>query len=304
MSATPNLEEWLRDTLARLVLQAPENRLSDFQDWPVFDSPLVGIADGDDPIFGVFSRVVSPGHLNPRGFLRKHSLPEADVSAVRVVSWVLPFCARIRRSNRNQEWPSALYSLARNNGSALNWKIGRRLTSALQKKGFAAVVPMLTREYDAFRSSEHTFSSTWSERHVAYAAGRGSFGLNGCLITPRGGMVRLGSLVTNLPVRITPRKRSDYRAPCLRDGGKTCGFCLERCPAHALDGNGLDKSKCYARRQTIRHKFLSSYSEKFQMLPSPIIKSGRTEVGFSLGCALCVSGVPCEASDAPLDKEA
>jgi epoxyqueuosine reductase len=304
MNTPPNLEQWLRDTVARLVLHAPENRLSDFQNGPVFDSPLVGVADGDDSIFGLFRRVVSPDHLGPRDLLSRHSRPEADLNTVRVISWVLPFCTQIRRSNRNQDWPSALYSIARNNGGALNWKISRRLTAILQKRGFAAVAPRLTGEYDTFRSLEHTFSSSWSERHIAYAAGLGLFGLNGCLITPRGAMVRLGSLVTNLPVCVTPRNASDHRAPCLRDGGNTCGLCLERCPADALAGSGLDKSKCYARRQAIRQRFLDAYSIQFRMLPAPIVKSGRRELGLSLGCALCASGVPCEASDTALNGEA
>lgn len=63
-------------------------------------------------------------------------------------------------------------------------------------------------EYDAFRSPEFTFSSSWSERHVAYAAGLGNFGLNGCLITSLGTSVRFASLVTSLPLEVTVEKRS------------------------------------------------------------------------------------------------
>ena len=213
------------------------------------------------------------------------------------MSWVLPYSPEVRRSNRIQEWPSHVYSVARNNGGALLHELGRRMVEFVRGQGFAAVAPALTDEYDAFRSPECTFASTWSERHVAFAAGLGSFGLNGSLITPKGAMVRLGSLVTNMPLRVAGREEKDHRAPCLRDGGKNCGHCLARCPVQAISADGLDKSRCYDRRRVIREKFLESYASKFRMLSAPIVKSGRREAGYSLGCGLCYSGVPCEASD-------
>ena len=37
-------------------------------------------------------------------------------------------------------------------------------------------------------------ASTWSERHVAYVSGLGTFGLSGGLITAKGQAVRLGSV--------------------------------------------------------------------------------------------------------------
>ena len=132
---------------------------------------------------------------------------------------------------------------------------------------------------------------------MAYAAGLGRFGLNGCLITPRGAMVRLGSLVTDAPLDVRPRREADHRAPCLRDGGAGCGLCLRKCPAGAISSSGLDKEKCYLRRQAIRERSLGDYSGKFRMLAAPIVKGGRKADGFSLGCALCSSGVPCESAD-------
>ena len=288
---------WIEQTVSRLVLEAPENQLVDFGDQPIFDAPLVGIADGDDPLFEVFCKVVSPRHLLPREILRRNSPVGADLTRVSVIVWVLPFTAAIRRSNRVQGWPSRLYSMARNNGGALNYRIRHRLTEILRRSRNAAVAPVLTEEYDAFRTPEHTFSSSWSERHIAYAAGLGRFGLNGCLITPLGTSVRLGSIVTNLPLERTSQKHDNYRAPCLESGGQGCGVCIDRCPVQAISRDGLDKSKCYAMRKAVRERYLEQYTPSLHMLPAPIVKSGERIYGYSLGCALCQCGVPCEGSN-------
>lgn len=286
----------IEEAISLAVLESVENQLPEFGDRHIFDRPSVGIADGDDDTFQTFRRAVSPNHILPREILERHAPPGTDLSAVRVVSWALPYSVEVRRSNRETEWPSELYSVARNNGGALNGHLSQSLQGWLRERGYAAVCPSLDAAYDAFRTPEYTFSSTWSERHVAFAAGLGNFGLHGLLITSRGTMVRLGSLVTNLPLPVTSARDGEYRAPCLRDGGRGCGFCRDRCPVSAILRSGLDKSKCFGRRQAIRRRFLQPYVQKFGLIPSPIVRSGKREHGFSLGCALCSTAVPCEAS--------
>ncbi len=286
-----DLTAWIEQTVSELVLGAPENLLRDFDGQPIFGAPLVGVADGDDPLFETFRSVVGPDHLLPRVVLRHQSPADAAPVQVRVIAWALPFTQVIRRSNQGSGLPSRLYSLARCNGGALNHEVRRRLAEMLHEHGYAAVAPVLTEEYDAHRSPAHTFSSAWSERHVAYAAGLGQFGLNGCLITPLGASVRLGSVVTNLLIEPTRRTCEDHRALCLQTGGRACGRCIDRCPVGAISETGLDKSKCYGMRQTVRGRFLEAYTRTLHMLPAPV--GGRAS-GYSLGCALCQCGVPCE----------
>ncbi len=294
MSSAP---ECVRQLIAESLTDLPGNRLIDFGDTPVFDLPLVGAVDGRDPIFAVFREVVGPGHLMPPEILERHSRTSADLSFVSVVCWALPFSSEVRRSNRGSDWPSAQYSVARNNGGAAIGEMSRRLTDKLLALGYAAVSPLLTEDYDAFRSAEHGFSSTWSERHVAYAAGLGRFGLHGSLITPIGSSVRFGSLIVNLPAGTAPARAADYRASCLADGGATCGICRERCPVRAISDMGMDKERCYMRRNEIRERRLAGYADMYHMLPSPIVKNGTRKPGCSLGCALCQCGVPCEDMD-------
>ncbi len=161
-----------------------------------------------------------------------------------MVVWALPFAEGVRESNRAGRWPSRLYSLARNNGGALNHLLRERVVQLLSDEGSAAVAPILSAAYNAFRSPEHTYSSTWSERHAAFAAGLGRFGLNNALITPRGSSARIGSVVTDLDVEPTPAPYDDHRAPCRASGGRLCGKCMERCPVGAVSAEGMDKARC------------------------------------------------------------
>lgn len=287
----------LDHTISQLFLQSSENQLKDFPGISIFDQPFFGVADGDDPLFKEFQKTVSSQHLIPREILKSYAKKNTDLSCIRVISWVLPYTEDIRDSNRNSNWPSKLYSLARNNGGALNHRASLRLTEMLKGQGFAAISPMHTREYDAFRSQEHTFSSTWSERHVAFAAGLGRFGLNGSLITARGSNVRFGSLITNIDLEPNISDGRDYRAACLKSSGKDCTACIKRCPVGAITESGMEKSKCYAMRQAVRKRYLDSYSQELHMLPAPVVKNGKREEGYSLGCALCQCGVPCEGQD-------
>jgi epoxyqueuosine reductase QueG len=239
----------------------------------------------------------------PRQILEHYSGKNGDFKDIRVISWALPFTSEIRRSNRGRTWPSVLYSIARNNGGALNYHLSRRLTAIFQKKGIAAASPILLQEYDAFWDPAHVISSTWSERHVAYAAGLGRFGLNGSLITPAGSHVRLGSIVVSYPLETTRQNKNEYKSPCFESGGEDCGICMKRCPAKAISAQGLEKQKCYERRQAIRERLLDEYARKYHLIPAPIAKSGKKYLGYSLGCALCQCGVPCEGIDPYLHEK-
>jgi epoxyqueuosine reductase QueG len=236
-------------------------------------------------------------HLDPRAFLKRHSPPESDLTHVRVIVWVLPFAPEVRRSNQKRSHPSRLYSLARNNGGALIYRMSLRLLEVLRDQGAAAAAPTVTAEYDVSRVPGFTFSSTWSQRHAAYCAGLGRFGLNGALITPLGINVRLGSVATALPLEPTPRKHDDHRAPCLQDQGESCGLCRDRCPADAISSQGLDKNRCQRFRKEIREKYLKRYLQEMKLLPTPISINGEMRDRYSLGCALCQCGVPCEERD-------
>jgi len=298
MNGGPELTRgWLERTIVRLVAGAPENRLTGISGGVVFDPPLVGIAKGEDPLFDEFARAVGPRHLEPNAFLHSRFPQGPRIRGVSVISWVLPFSPKVRESNRGKEWPSSLYSLARNQGQAVNQRVGRRLAALLKVKGLAAAAPTLTGDYDIFHSPEFAYSSTWSERHVAFAAGLGRFGLNGSLITPLGSNVRLGSLVVGAALEPSPRPSGTHRAACLESRGDVCRRCVDRCPVGAISPEGLDKRKCSARRKAVCERSLASLQKKYLLKRFRLPIDGARRWSYPLGCALCQCGLPCEGRD-------
>ncbi|MCX7886925.1 MAG: 4Fe-4S binding protein [Verrucomicrobiae bacterium] len=75
--------------------------------------------------------------------------------------------------------------------------------------------------------------SSWSERHVAYIAGLGTFGLHTSFITEKGASGRLDSIVTELGITPTLRTCKSIYDNCIK-----CFRCVRRCPVGAIKETG------------------------------------------------------------------
>lgn len=117
--------------------------------------------------------------------------------------------------------------------------------------------------------------SNWSERHVAYAAGLGTFGLHRALITEKGTAGRLGSVVTTLELTPTKRIYKSYDEYCLYLTQGKCGACMRRCPPLAITDKGKDNQIC---EEYIGREILSRFAPRY-------------------GCAKCSISVPCESKN-------
>jgi epoxyqueuosine reductase QueG len=274
------MEQETRDEIRRFVLENPANRLPDREE-RYFDAPLVGFAAAADPLFSDYKRIIGDFHLTPEEILEAACGP--GPRAASVICWVLPIALETRESNRRQErWPSLPWSLTRTHGEALNAALRRHVVAWLEGRGHRAVAPQLAPCWQELADSPVGIASRWSERHAAYAAGLGTFSLNDGLITPAGIAHRLGSVVTDLPLPPSPRSFRDHRANCLFFREGTCGLCIDRCPAGAIDRTGHDKSRC---REYV-------YGE--------IPRAVGAEYGVpQTGCGLCQTRVPCEAMVPP-----
>jgi epoxyqueuosine reductase QueG len=285
----------LENAIKKHVMSSPSNRLPAFDGEPIFEKPLVGFADGDDPIFEQYRHAVADFHMTPREALSKHlaAEPGADASkppTVSVISWVLPFDKEIRLSNRREKrGPSLRWNHARWNGQDLIEELSRRVVSLLEDLGQCAVAPELTPSFE-MRDTPNGLASTWSQRHMAYAAGLGTFGLSDGFITPRGLAIRCGSVVTDMGVPPSPRPYANHQANCLFYAYGSCGRCMKRCPGGAISEAGHDKRRCLEVLIVEQKPWFDG-------------AHGGGYIGKYAGCGLCQTGVPCEHRIPPVPRK-
>ena len=250
----------------------------DRADVPIMGPPLVSVADAVDPWFGRLKQIIGEFHWTAQEALMT-VFPEGRARSV--VCWSLPVSQIARKANRNEDrFPARQWSCVRNSSTALLKRMGTGLVETLREAGFAAMVPAQSPEYDVSIHEGAGLAARWSERHIAFVAGLGTFGLSGGLITAHGIAHRLGSVVTEAEITPTPRSYGDDPfAWCLMSSKNTCGACISRCPVDSVGETikARDKEAC------------------FQHLREAAQRAAKV-FGFdgSYGCGLCQTGVPCE----------
>lgn len=281
----------INDFIKTAVTASPENALFLIDDSPIFEEPLVAFADGEDPLFYEYKKVIGTFHLTPREMLERtpptaNQNPEKGIEEISVICWVLPFAKRVRASNaRRESWPSLRWTHATHYGEILNDSLRRQLVHFLARQGRLAVAPILSPLWIRHEDHPEGPTSNWSERHALYAAGMGTFGLSDGFITERGMAMRCGSVVVNLRLPPTPRKYRSHTENCPFYIDKSCSMCIDRCPGNAITAKGHDKKQCFK----YRHEFFGYINR--------ICGAGIS------GCGLCQTGVPCESGIPPAATE-
>lgn len=272
------MEQIIRDEIRDFVLTSPDNRLPG-SDQRFYDEPLVGFAAADDPLFASFKSVIGPYHLTPDEIMTE-CYGTLSGQATTVICWILPITRSTRESNRRQErTPSREWAQTRSDGERFNSLLRMFVVELLRRSGMRAVAPLLSGMWRPVREEPAGLSSTWSERHAAYAAGLGTFSLSDGLITDKGIAHRCGSVVTDAPIPPKPhREPLDHRANCLFFNGGSCGACIRRCPVGAISEQGHDKEKC---RQYVYDELRTTIGQSYGIMET--------------GCGLCQTRVPCEA---------
>jgi epoxyqueuosine reductase len=273
-----SIASWICRSVEAFVVESALNRLVEIDGSPIFDRPLVGLADGDDSLFARYKEIIGPFHRTPREALAEEAPIEAG-EPVGVVAWILPITQTTRDSNRERDRsPSMRWAHTKQYGEALNDALRRHLVALLREAGYRACAPALSPAFKVVRDEAvRPPSANWSERHIAYAAGLGTFGLSDGLITARGIAHRCGSVVVGTQLEPTPRVYVGPYDYCLFHSQGTCGACMARCPAGAITAEGHDKALCgaYTGRE--------------------LGELHRQEYGVTqLTCGLCQVGVPCE----------
>ncbi|NTW66331.1 MAG: epoxyqueuosine reductase [Nitrospirae bacterium] len=270
--------EWIRTCVEDFVSRSPENTLGFSRHEKVFDRPLVGFAAGTDSLWQVYRDHIGAFYLTPADIFLA-SFPGSMVSPeeLTVVSWILPSTTRTRQEQAGQtRFPSERWARTRHYGELFNNALRRRLVAELANAEVQAVAPLLSPSWQRSDEGNYAPCSNWSERHAAYAAGLGTFGLCDGLITPVGKAHRTGSVIACVKVPPSERPYQDHHAYCLHFTHGTCGKCIARCPVKALSREGHDKKRC---REYTEHR-MNEYMRKAFGIDN-------------YACGLCQCGVPC-----------
>lgn len=253
----------------------------------IWDDPLVGFADGDDPLFSEYKKIIGDFHMTPREFLEMHLQKKAlgyhRPEKISVLTYFLPSTKLTRDTMRKEsEICSLRWNYSRWFGQEFNFRLQRHLITFLENMGYHAIAPKLETCFAVKFEGPVATASRWSQRHIGYVAGLGTFSINDSFITAKGLAGRMGSIVCGAPIDPTPRLAKGYRENCLFACEGTCGLCIKRCPVGAISEKGHDKAKCWAYLKTgmLQRAKEQRRTEKF--------------IGWYIGCGFCQTGVPCE----------
>jgi len=269
---------WI-EGIIRLYVDSPENTMKSESNERAWAEPLVGFSSGADPLYAFYKEDIGSFYITPPEWFGV-TFPDLDVETEKltVISWVLPQTQATKAEHRlPRKMPNERWARSRIFGEEFNNRLRGHVVETLGEAGIPAVAPMLSPHWKGETSEKYSFASSWSERHAAYAAGLGTFGLCDGLITPKGKAMRAGSVIAMIEIEPTPRSYTDHHAYCLWYAKGTCKECVPRCPAGAISEAGHDKDKC-----------------------RPYVRSTRKYVeetfGFEgYGCGFCQTGVACES---------
>ena len=232
----------------------------------VLEEPLVGFAAADDPLF---DRYADPGAIGPEWRHPREWMPRART----VAALFFPFSEEVRARHRRSKGPI---------GEAWNVAYGKHfqvvdefldaLIAALDAEGVVAVVPTRDASFEQVSRpvavdgvDDLHFGVSWSNRHAAFAAGLGTFGIHRHIITQKGCCGGLATLVLDCGIAPTERAYTELYEHCTR-----CGACVRRCPVDAISVERLRNIKTCSEHGM----------ELFQ--------------AYRGACGKCLVGIPCE----------
>jgi epoxyqueuosine reductase len=282
MTEVGELAAWVEGIIKEFV-ESPENTLMNAANERAWAEPLVGFSSGADPLYRFYKGDIGHFYLTPIEWFEK-TFPgvEASLEELTVISWILPQTEATKAENRRQRaYPSERWARSRIFGEKANVKLRGHIAEALIEAGYPAVAPMNAPLWARGTSKRYGYASNWSERHAAYAAGLGTFGLCDGLITPLGKAMRAGSVIARIQIPPSARPYEDHHSYCLLYMRGTCGECIPRCPVGAISEEGHNKARCSDHLNATRKYVESIYGFK------------------GYGCGLCQTGVPCESRIPP-----
>jgi len=231
----------------------------------LFDAPIFAFGGADDELYEQFKREEAIG---------SHFIPPLEwlSSAKTVIAIFFPYSEQIKEANsKDYEWPAPEWLHARYDGQIFLKETVLYIQQLLIDAGYNSIAPAFDKRFSSGDTSNKSidaaarFTSNWSERHIAYACGLGTFGLSKGLITEKGVCGRFSSILTELDLPKDVRKYKGLYEYCTM-----CKKCIPNCPPRAITNDGKEHILCsdFIDTTIARHK--PRY-----------------------GCGKCQVGVPC-----------
>jgi hypothetical protein len=233
-------------------------------------------------------------------------------SKLRILSIICPYVEKIRKAgservikkddvvpsnSQNGEeveiiLPAEIYSIGRNFANPFKIEVANQMIEYFKNLGYNAIGGAISSSFNL-----KGFKSNWSERHIAFASGLGTFSLHEGFISEVGCNIRITSVITDAPLKVTPRANDDPYGNCLYYSEGSCRKCEENCPGDAIDENGHDKLKCWTYGNYIKlhmnERFGSLLKPHYRRVNGEIRNYDYLKKNAPVGCAFCQFNVPC-----------
>jgi epoxyqueuosine reductase len=271
--------KWITNLIRDFIEHSPVNSLGKDSNKKAWAEPLVGFSNGADSLYDFYKKDIGDFFLTPHdAFVQEFPQSQVRASDLTVVTWILPQTDDTKAAQREMTiFPSEEWMRAKVFGERVNDMLRKYVVESLQDEGQQAVAPVLSPTFREIISEKYNYASPWSERHAAYAAGLGTFGLCDGLITPKGKAMRCGSVIVDVEIPPSERPYSNHRAYCLFFANESCTACIDQCPIQAISKEGHDKDVCVRHLEKAKTRAMKKY-------------------GFgSDACGLCQVDVPCES---------
>ena len=233
----------------------------------IYEAPIFAFGSADDELYAKYKSfdIIGDHFLSPTEWM-----PNAKT----VISLFLPYTDEIKTANSEDlRWPADEWLHGRYEGHNLLKQLLEYLVEVISESGFKSLSPSTDPRLKSGNKEKNIkFTSNWSERHVAYACGLGTFGLSKGIITKKGMAGRLGSILTELNLPRDSRNYDDIYEYC-----SMCGVCIDHCPANAIS---FDKGKIHTHCSDFLGKTMEKHSPRY-------------------GCGKCQVGVPLPLSALP-----
>ncbi|MBQ2764514.1 MAG: epoxyqueuosine reductase [Firmicutes bacterium] len=260
----------MRETITRFIMDAVAEKDKEGIITDIWRTPIVRFGNAELPEYDDLKRIIHPDHGTP-----KEILPTAKT----VIAYFLPLRKEIGDTNKGDRLSSADWAKAYEKTNAFFYEFNDTLVAWLKEQGYDAAVSPEAGSYD-----DKLLLSKWSQRHIAYYCGLGTFGINNMLITEAGCCGRVSTVVTSLQVTHDYPVSEQY---CLYKKDGSCGACVKHCPVGALSFEGYDRYKCNSLCDENAAVHVG-YCET----PSYSLSSDTELIG-SNTCGKCVTVMPC-----------